>query len=128
MSNFGEVELDIETRAGKSIASQTYTPNINIGNTASNNFNSPAQQTFEFDIEEQGDYVIAFYSAASEWSDCIIGQLTIAAKSYVATGIETIEDSKSKIDNCFYDLQGRQVNNPQKSGIYISNGKKIYKR
>jgi poly(3-hydroxybutyrate) depolymerase len=128
MSNFGEVELDIETRAGKSIASQTYTPNINIGNTASNNFNSPAQQTFEFDIEEQGDYVIAFYSAASEWSDCIIGQLSLVAKTYVATGIETIEDSKSKIDNCFYDLQGRRINSPQKSGIYISNGKKIYKR
>ena len=128
MSNFGEVELDIETRAGKSIASQTYTPNINIGNVASNSFSNPTQQTFEFDITEQGDYVIALYSAASEWSDCILGQLSLTANSYVATGVETIDNSKFNKQNCFYDLQGRQVNNPQKSGIYISNGKKIIKR
>ena len=124
----GEVELDIETRAGKSIASQTYTPNINIGNVASNSFSNPAQQTFEFDITEQGDYVIALYSAASEWSDCILGQLSLTANSYVATGVETIDNSKFNNQNCFYDLQGRQVNNPQKSDKYISNGKKIIKR
>ena len=46
-------------------------------------------QTFEFDITEQGDYVIAFYSAASEWSDCIVGQLLLTNNSYVATGIDT---------------------------------------
>ena len=128
MADFGEVELDIETRGGKSIASQTYTPNINIGNVASNNFSSPAQQTFEFDITEQGDYVIAFYSAASEWSDCILGQLSLAGNSYVATGIETIEYSKQITDHSVHDLQGRQVSSPTKSGIYISKGKKVIKR
>ena len=128
MSNFGEVELDIETRAGKSIASQTYTPNINIGNVASNNFSSPAQQTLEFDITEQGDYVIALYSAASEWSDCILGQLSLAGSSYVATGIQTVENSKIAIDNSMHDLQGRRVISPTKTGIYISKGKKIVKR
>lgn len=128
MADFGEVELDIETRAGKSIASQTYTPNINIGNVASNNFSSPAQQTFEFDITEQGDYVIAFYSAASEWSDCILGQLSLAGNSYVATGIENIEYSKLITDHSVHDLQGRQVSSPTKSGIYISKGKKVIKR
>ena len=128
MANFGEVKLDIETQTGSSIASQTYTPNINIGNVTSNNFKSPDQQVLEFDITEQGNYVIAFYSAALEWSDCIIGQLLLTANSYEVTGIETIEDSRFRIENCFYDLQGRRVDSPQKSGIYISNGKKIYKR
>ena len=127
MADFGEVELDIETRAGKSIASQTYTPNINIGNVASNNFSSPTQQTFEFDITEQGDYVIALYSAASEWSDCIIGQLSLTANSYVTTSIETPTHNQAP-NTPIYDIDGQRVISPTKSGIYISNGKKIIKR
>ena len=130
MADFGDVELNIEKRTGStSIASQTYTPDINIGNVASNNFKSPAQQAFEFDITEQGNYVIAFYSAASEWSDCIIGQLTLAAKSYVATGVSPTP-TLPEAEGVVYNLQGQRLNNisSQKSGIYISNGKKIYKR
>ena len=129
MANFGEVEVCVETRAGKSIASQTYTPNINIGNKTSNDFSTPAQQTFEFDVTEQDDYVIAFYSAASEWSDCIIGPVvSLAGKNYVTTEIGAqIVDRKSS-DCKWFDLQGRRVDSPQKPGIYISNGKKIWKR
>ena len=132
MENFGDVELAVEKRTGSTtIASQTYTPDINIGNVASNNFSSPAQQTFEFDIAEQDDYVIAVYSAASGWSDCIIGQLILTANSYVSTGISSMYNGQGTMyngqwimDNEFYSLQGRQVSNPQK-GIYIKNGKKV---
>lgn len=130
MADFGDVELNIEKRTGStSIASQTYTPDINIGNVASNNFKSPAQQTFEFDITEQGDYVIAIYSAASEWSDCIIGQFLLTANSYVATGVSPTP-TLPEAEGVVYNLQGQRLNNisSQKSGIYISNGKKIYKR
>ena len=126
MSNFGEVELNIEKRTGStSIASQAYTPNINIGNVASNNFKSPTQQVFEFDITEQGDYTIAIYSAASEWSDCIIGQLILKANSYVATGINESVQGQTRNRNIAYDLQGRQVSNLSKAGLYIKNGTKI---
>ena len=132
MENFGDVELAVEKRTGSTtIASQTYTPDINIGNVASNNFSSPAQQTFEFDIAEQDDYVIAVYSAASGWSDCIIGQLILTANSYVSTGISSMYNGQGTMyneqgtkDDELYSLQGRQVSNPQK-GIYIKNGKKI---
>ena len=132
MENFGDVELAVEKRTGSTtIASQTYTPDINIGNVASNNFSSPAQQTFEFDIAEQDDYVIAVYSAASGWSDCIIGQLILTANSYVSTGISSMYNGQGTMyneqgtkDDELYSLQGRQVTNPQK-GIYIKNGKKI---
>jgi poly(3-hydroxybutyrate) depolymerase len=125
MADFGEVELSLEKRKGnESIASQTYMPDINIGNVASNNFKSPAQQTFEFDVIEQDDYVIAIYSAASEWSDCIIGQLSLTSNSYVATGIEDFRDSKLKTD-AVYDLQGRKIDMPKQKGLYIKNGKKI---
>ena len=113
-----------EKRTGStSIASQTYTPDINIGNVASNNFASPQQQSFEFDISEQGDYVIAIYSAPTGWSDCIVGQLILTANSYVSTGIPS---TRNKIqDNKIYDLQGHKINHTTKAGIYIQNGKKV---
>ena len=126
MANFGSVELDIEKRAnGESIAKQTYMPTINIGNVASNNFANPDQQSFEFDIAEQGDYVIAIYSAASEWSDCIVGQLSLAANSFLSTGIQVIDNLRLETGDV-YDLQGRRVSVLRK-GIYIQNGKKILK-
>ena len=128
MPNFGPVELSVEGRTGSTnIASQTYTPDINIGNVASNNFASPKQQDFEFDVTEQGDYVLAFYSAPSGWSDCIIGLLTLTVNSYVAAGINDAvryDYEKSANDNVVYDLQGRKVSFPQK-GIYIKNGHKV---
>ena len=128
MENFGTVELNIERRTGgTSIASQEYTPNINIGNVASNSFSSPQQQTFEFDVTEQGDYAIALYSAASEWSDCILGQLILTANSYIDTGIESVTSPAQGLqDDTFYDLQGRPIpsSHPLPKGIYIKNGKK----
>jgi type 1 fimbria pilin len=128
MSSYGAVELNVETRAGTSIASQTYTPNINIGNVASNSFSSPTQQTFEFDVTEQGDYVIAIYSAASPWSDCIVGQLILTANSYTSTGINDAMrlNNNEHINNKVYDLQGRQIVNSQlHKGLYIKNGQKV---
>ncbi len=126
MENFGTVELCVEKRTGNtSSANQEYTPNINIGNRPENNFSSPQQQSFEFDITEQGDYVIAIYSAASEWSDCIIGQLSLTANSYVATGIKDINYPQPQTD-VLYDLSGYGIKNDYQlsKGIYIKNGKK----
>jgi hypothetical protein len=129
MADFGQVELGIEKRTGESIASQTYMPNINIGNVASNNFSSPAQQTFEFDVTEQGDYVIAIYSAASGWSDCIVSQLILTANSYEETGIAAaLNDKGEMINDNYYTLDGRKIANGQKpkaKGLYIQNGRKI---
>ena len=129
MADFGTVELNIEHRTdGTSIASQEYTPNINIGNVASNSFSSPQQQTFEFDVTEQGDYVIALYSASSEWSDCILGQLILTATSYVSTDIESVTtDPFHQPNNNIYDLRGRPITNSSlPKGIYIKNGKKYF--
>ena len=124
MANFGSVELNVEKRSnGESIVKQTYLPTINIGNAPSNSFGNPEQQSLEFDVTEQGDYVIAIYSAASEWSDCIVGQLSLTADSFSSTGIKTIEAPQFESD-VVYDLQGRKVSVIRK-GIYIRNGKKI---
>ena len=43
-----------------------------------------------------------------------------------ATGIESIQNSKSEIQNTIFDLSGRRVVKPTK-GLYIVNGKKIVK-
>ncbi len=124
--DFAPIELSIEKRTGSvSVASQIYTPTINIGNNASNSFGSLKQQTFEFDITEQGNYVIALYSAEQEWSDCILGQLSLTANSYVSTAISAVPASPFLKDNELYDLQGRKVSNPQ-HGIYIRNGRKVW--
>ena len=124
--DFAPIELSIEKRVGSvSVASQIYTPTINIGNNASNSFGSLKQQTFEFDITEQGNYVIALYSAEQEWSDCILGQLSLTANSYVSTAISAVPASPFLMENEIYDLQGRKVLNPQ-HGIYIRNGRKVW--
>ena len=130
MPDFGSVELNIEKSTGSSIASQTYMPTINIGNVASNSFGDPEQQAFEFDVTEQDAYTIAVYSAALEWSDCIVGQLILTNSSYSATGIKDIDDShidESRFETgAIYDLKGRRITNSQLNrGIYIRNNKKV---
>ena len=128
MASFGQVEVSIDKLSDNtSVAHQLYTPNINIGNSVSNSFSVPTQQVFEFDITEQGDYVIAFYSAASGWSDCVIGQLSIENVSYSVTGITSAKSAYKVADNAVYNLQGQRVDNSatMQPGLYISNGKKF---
>ena len=122
---FNPVEIAIEKLVGgEAVASTTYTPDVNIGNTASNSFKSLRVQTFEFDIEERADYVLAFYTAASGWADFILGQLMLSASSYVPTAINDIP-SAHHASSVIYDLSGRRFDHPSTPGLYIQNGKKI---
>lgn len=122
---FSPVELCIEKRTGgESVAAHTYTPKVNIGNNASNAFGFINQQTFDFDITEQGDYVVALYTADEEWADCILGQLFLSSNGYTTTGIDRIPSSDhepltvNREPFTIHDLQGRQVTSP-KSGLYL---------
>ena len=126
---FSPLEFAIETRSGTTIASTTYTPTVNIGNKVDNSFTGVTEQQFEFDITTQGNYVIAAYADAAEWSDGMIGGLTLTAKSYVATGISTLPTVDSTADrDAIYDLSGRRVSRPTRDGLYIKNGKKMVVR
>ena len=126
---FSPLEFAIETRSGTTIASTTYTPTVNIGNKVDNSFTGVTEQQFEFDITTQGNYVIAAYADAAEWSDGMIGGLTLTAKSYVATGISTLPTVDSSADSdAIYDLSGRRVSRPTRDGLYIKNGKKMVVR
>jgi poly(3-hydroxybutyrate) depolymerase len=123
---FSPLEFAIETRSGTTIASTTYTPTVNIGNKVDNSFTGVTEQQFEFDITTQGNYVIAAYADAAEWSDGLIGQLSLTAQSYVATGITTLSTADSTADNdAIYDLSGRRVSRLTRDGLYIKNGKKM---
>ena len=42
-----------------------------------------------------------------------------------ASGIKAIDNGQLTIDNVVYDLQGRRVAQPTKSGLYIVNGRKV---
>ena len=53
-------------------------------------------------------------------------RLYFYGKNRTITGIETIQNSKFKIQNdAVYDLTGRKVTTP-KNGVYIVNGKKVF--
>ncbi|MBR0047369.1 MAG: hypothetical protein IJP75_10930 [Bacteroidaceae bacterium] len=122
--NFTPVTLCIEKRNGQEVASQTYTPTVNIGNVASNDFGSVAQKNFDFDIEEEGEYVVAIYSADSGWSDAVIGYLSLYTKGYTATGISTLSTDVRK-QGKWFTLSGQQVERPT-HGFYVHDGKKVY--
>ena len=126
MASFGELEFAVEKAAdGQAVASTTYKPTANIGNNASNGFSGVTQQTFEFDVTEQGNYVLAVYSAASGWSDGMVGELILTANSYETTGIKTT--SRAETPTAIFDLQGHRLAQAPRKGIYIQNGQKIVK-
>ena len=107
--DFTPVTVAIEGADGQEVASQTYTPTVNIGNNTANKFTGVAQQTFEFDITATGDYVIAFYADASRNADFVLGQASIQAKEFFTTGIQDIsERNERKVPGTshVYDLGG----------------------
>lgn len=126
MASFGELEFAVEKAAGgQAVASTTYKPTTNIGNNAGNGFSGVTQQTFEFDVTEQGNYVLAVYSAASGWSDGMVGELILTANGYETTGVKPT--SRAETPTALYDLQGHRLAQAPRKGIYIQNGKKIVK-
>jgi hypothetical protein len=127
-SNFTPVTVAIEDRNGQVVASQTYTPTVNIGGKAGNKFTGVQQQTFEFDITETGDYVVVFYTDAAKNADFVLGQASIHAMTF-ETGIHDITPDKAVTASHTYDLNGRRVENgKQKRGIYIIDGHKAVVR
>ena len=124
----------IETPDGQEVASQTYTPTVNIGNNTANKFTGVIQQTFEFNIPETGDYVIAFYTDATRNADFVLGQVSILPKEFFAAGIKA-QSSIHHESDAVYDLYGRLVRRSTsgrlkdekgqlKRGVYIIGGHK----
>lgn len=129
-SEFSPVTVAIETPDGQEVASQEYTPDVNIGGDTKNKFTGVATQTFEFDIPDTGEYIVVFYTAAKRHADFVLGQATIYAKNFVPTGIKSIDDSSNRKllsgkNGCF-DLSGRRLSEDGlKPGLYIIDGRKV---
>ena len=127
---FTPVTVVIEDANGQEVASQTYTPTVNIGNNTANKFTGVAQQTFEFDIPEAGNYVIAYYADATKNADFVLGQTSLQAKSYVTSGIHDIygqsdAESSTRQSGCF-DLSGRRLSRESlRPGLYIIDGRQV---
>jgi hypothetical protein len=126
--NFTPVTVAIEKAAdGQEVASTVYTPTVNLKSSTVDKF-STALQSFEFDIPETGDYVLAFYADAAKNADFVLGTLTIQAKSFTTDikEIETTSKSLRQKSNVLYDLSGRRVaDESKKHGIYIQGGRKV---
>ena len=132
---FSPVIYTIEDANGEEIASQTFTPTVNIGGDTGNAFSNGKGMTFEFDIPITGDYVFSIYTDAEKYADFVLGMATLQAKSFYETGIQTIEDSAfgnpSSIKGGCFDLSGRRISDSQlsncqlKPGLYIINGRKV---
>ena len=123
---FTPVTIAIERLDGQTVASQTYTPTVNIGASTSKKFSGTTQQTFEFDIPETGDYVIAFHTDTAKNADFVLGLVTLHALSFVPTAISRISADKPVTSSRVYDLSGRQLSKDNlKPGLYIIDGRKV---
>ena len=122
---FTPVTVAVETKDGSEVASQTYTPTVNIGNSVANKFTGVQQQTFEFDVPETGDYVLVFYTGAAKNADFVLGTLTIQAKSFLTAGVADVHKSSPSQSGAVYDLRGRKLSKDNlKPGLYIIDGRK----
>lgn len=82
---------------------------------------------------KNGDSGIGFYTAsysltvgANQAYLPATADVTLDTSSFdrVANGIRDIKTHPAVSDKAIYDLQGRKVDHPRQSGVYIINGKK----
>ena len=133
---FSPITVVVEDANGQEVASKTYTPKHNIGGSTANVVSGERQQTFEFYINETGNYVIAFYADGTRNADFVLGPVTLQAKEFNVTGVS--EELRVKSEEGLarrpegesqfatarvYNLRGQRVTNP-KRGVYIVNGRK----
>lgn len=131
---FSPVILSVQDVGGEEIATETFTPTVNIGGNTANKFAKINFQTFEFDVPATGEYIICFYTAAQKNADFVLGQVSIQAKEF-ATGIRPTPDPSQKGGEeagTVYDLNGRKISlslgegrGGLRSRLYIINGRKV---
>ena len=135
--DFTPVTISIQNSSGQEVASQTVTPTVNIGGDTANKFARTSQLTFDFDITETDNYIIAFYAGETKNADFVLSAVTILAKEFTPTGIKEVKQSYNegktygqgrgarRQTNKSYDLGGREVNGTLSRGIYVVDGQKV---
>ena len=125
---FTAVVIVIEDANGQEVASETFTPTVNIGGNTANKFTNGRGQTFNFEIPETGNYVISYYTDAVAYADFVLGFSTLQAKSFDETGLQEINHiTPQAIKKGCFDLSGRKIeeNAQLKPGLYIIEGHKV---
>lgn len=123
--DFAPVIVSIQDAGGQEVATETFTPTINIGGDVANKFARFSQQTFDFDIPETGDYVVIFYTDGAKNADFVLGQVAIQAKEFAGTGIVETPNVKGQKSNELFDLNGRRLPSHPEKGLYIIDGRKV---
>lgn len=125
-SSFSPVTIAIERVSdGQIVASQVYTPSVNVGNSVANAFSGVQERTFTFDITEADQYAVTIYTADAAWADAFIGGLALEAKEYYTAGIHSVEESP--LANDTYSLDGRRlVADGQRQGLCVKNGRTVF--
>ena len=116
-SNFSPVTLAVEDMNGKAIYTETFTPTVNIGNSAANSFGTISLKTSNFDVEEDGQYVITFYTADAAWADLVVGVASLYRKSAV-TAVRAAKTDNRIVRTTYYTMAGQPVK-PVRHGSYI---------
>ena len=124
------------------------------GGTGYNNFDTDASVMYDYTPDaaadvpaivtgkygagrmQHGDFQWTFDNATQDTNDAVIPELKSALENYQSpwvgfftgtTGIRNVKVGSSDRQQ-LYDLQGRQVNHPKSSVVYIQNGHKYYHR
>ena len=121
-SSFSPVTLAVEDMDGKAIYTETFTPTVNIGNSAGNNFSTMSLKTSNFDVQEKGQYTITFYTADAAWADLVVGVASLYRKSAV-TAVHAAKADGRVVRTTYFTMAGQPVK-PVRHGSYIQ--KKIY--
>ena len=114
--NFSPVTVALETMEGEPVMTETFTPTVNIGNTATNSFSGSSAQSYQFDVLQKGRYRISFYTNDAPWADLVIGKASIRRKGDVSA-VKAI-DGAQPARIVYYNLSGQQVE-PVMHGLYV---------
>lgn len=107
---FSDVECLIErSDDGAVVAGYEMTPSVNIGNSSTRPFSGTASASFNFVIEEKGDYVISFYTAASEGADFVLAEASLSQSNDALSEIRArfyakLQEARSVLENSGHEI------------------------
>lgn len=120
------ITASVQRVGGSSVASLNATPRTYVTSSGSSvRITETTDNTIEFEVEESGDYILKWQvaKASSGMNEALVGNILLIRHD--ATGIIGIYDSENT-DDYFFDLNGRRIAEPAKSGIYLYKGKKYF--
>ena len=114
--SFSPVTVALESIDGETVFSDTFTPDVNIGNTAENSFSGSTPMAYSVDVEQFGRYLVSFYTADAPWADLVVGRATLRRKGDTAQVGSLVSCQPVRVQ--YYNLAGQPVQNTN-HGFFI---------